>query len=134
MQKLLCIQCEKHMKRISRASESVRRFRPGVPAFRLTIQPWRHLEPTNAFRHAYDDSRDEQARRDPHAQLIADHADKPLCYGLVGRRLVAFGDGACVEGAFGVDAVGAVLFSGAAACGHHDAAITRRLVWRWGGG
>jgi hypothetical protein len=39
------------------------------------------------------------------------------------RRLVAFGDAGGIEGAFGVDAVGAVLFSGAPACGHHDAAI-----------
>jgi hypothetical protein len=35
----------------------------------------------------------------------------------------AFGDVGVVEGAFGIDAIGAVLFSDAAASGHHHAAI-----------
>jgi hypothetical protein len=48
--------------------------------------------------------------------------------------LVAFGDAVGVEGAFGVDAVGAVLLSGAAAGGHHDTAIVRWSVCHWGGG
>jgi hypothetical protein len=43
--------------------------------------------------------------------------------GSEGRRLVAFRDAAGIQGALGVDAVGAVLFSGPAAGGHHDAAL-----------
>jgi hypothetical protein len=39
-----------------------------------------------------------------------------------------------VEGAFGVDAVGAVLFAGATAGGHHHAAIAGWWLCRWGGG
>ena len=45
--------------------------------------------------------------------------------GLKGRRLVAFGDAVGIQGAFGVDAVGAVLDAGSSARGHHDAAITK---------
>lgn len=41
------------------------------------------------------------------------------------RRLIAFGDMGGVEGAFGVDAVGAVLFAGALSGGHHDATAVR---------
>src|ERR1035441_4357844 len=39
-------------------------------------------------------------------------------------RFVAFGDVGGVEGAFGVDAVGAVVCAGSATSGHHDRAIT----------
>ena len=42
------------------------------------------------------------------------------------RRLVAFGGAAGIEGAFGLDAAGAVLFSGPAAGGHHVAAPAGR--------
>jgi L-lactate utilization protein LutC len=41
---------------------------------------------------------------------------------------VAFGDVGVVEGAFGVDSVGAVLLSSSAASGHHHAAIARWSV------
>jgi hypothetical protein len=40
--------------------------------------------------------------------------------------LAAFGDVGGVEGAFGVDAVGAVLLADATAGGHHDAAVADR--------
>ena len=53
---------------------------------------------------------------------------------LEGRWLVAFGDMGGVEGAFGVDAVGAVLFSGAAAGGHHHSAIPAWPECGWGSG
>jgi hypothetical protein len=45
---------------------------------------------------------------------------------LEGRRLVAFGDTIGIEGAFGVDAACAVLFSGPVTGGHHQAAIRVR--------
>jgi len=43
----------------------------------------------------------------------------------------AFGDAGGVECAFGVDAVGAVLFSGSAALGHHHAAMAGWSVCVW---
>jgi len=76
--------------------------------------------------HAFNNSRNEKARRNLFVQLIG--------LGLERGRLVAFGDVGGVEGAFGVDAFGAVLFSGAAACGHHHAAITGWPVSGWGSG
>ena len=54
--------------------------------------------------HAFNNSRNEKARRNLCVQLIG--------LGLERGRLVAFGDVGGVEGAFGVDAFGAVLFSG----------------------
>jgi hypothetical protein len=58
----------------------------------------------------------------------------PAVRSLEGRRPVAFGDVVGVEGAFGVDAVGAVLCAGATAGGHHHAAIAGRSIRRWGSG
>jgi non-ribosomal peptide synthetase component F len=43
-----------------------------------TFHPLRHDWPKNTFRHAYNDSRLERARRDLRSQLIADHAEKLL--------------------------------------------------------
>jgi hypothetical protein len=49
-------------------------------------------------------------------------------------RLGAFGDVGGVKSAFGIDAVGAVLFSGSAAGGHHQAPVAGRSINRWGSG
>jgi hypothetical protein len=46
---------------------------------------------------------------------------------LEGWWLVAFGEVGCVEV---VDAVGAVLFAGAAAFGHHQLAVVQRRIRR----
>jgi hypothetical protein len=46
-----------------------------------------------------------------------------------------FGDAVGVEGAFGVDVAGAVLFPGSATGGHHQAAIAgRESIYLWGSG
>jgi hypothetical protein len=50
------------------------------------------------------------------------------------RRFVPFGDVCVVERALGIDAVDAVLFSGAAPLGHHDPAIAGRSIFRCGSG
>jgi hypothetical protein len=49
-------------------------------------------------------------------------------------RLVAFGDAFGVEGAFGVDAVDAVLFSRSTTDGHHDVTLPRNRLCRRGFG
>jgi hypothetical protein len=63
-----------------------------------------------------------------HEQIFADHScsSKSSVTENAARkgRLVAFGDVGGVEGAFGVDACGAVLLAGAPPLGHHHAAVT----------
>lgn len=46
--------------------------------------------------------------------------------------LMAFGDAGGIEGAFGVDAAGAVLLSGPAPLGHPDSALGGQRLRRWG--